>query len=332
MNLRFPLTAAAFLVAGTCSHGALEAADFRRAAESINETIRANHYRPTELDNDAYRQIEKNVIALSETAASADEFVNGFNGIWQKGPFSHVALRRAEQPAADRLASLDTLIAGDGAVTLAWEGGAAILTVNTMSGVDTIEKINAAYAEIARRGAKKLIIDLRRNGGGAFAVVPLVGHLIGKPIDAGVFASGLWYHHHDKPPGPADFSSATPWRGYSVKTFQADVLTRPLTIYRIDPVQPLFKGPVFVLTSARSISAAEIAVNALKSTSRATIVGEKTPGALLSSKLFDVPGGFHLRVPIADFYSIKNGRIEGVGVTPDILVNADQALDVALGL
>ena len=53
---------------------------------------------------------------------------------------------------------------------------------------------------------------------------------------------------------------------------------------------------------------------------------------LLSSKLFDIPGGFHLRVPIADYYSIKNGRIEGVGVTPDISVDADQALDVALGL
>jgi carboxyl-terminal processing protease len=204
--------------------------------------------------------------------------------------------------------------------------------VNTMSGADTIEKINAAYAEIAARGTKKLIIDLRRNGGGAFAVVPLVGHLISKPVDAGVFVSGMWYRTHDKPPGPADFSSATPWQGYSVKTFQADVLTRPLTSYRIDPLQPLFKGPVFVLTSARSISAAEIAVDALKSTGRATIIGEKTPGALLSSKLFDVPGGFHLRVPIADYHSIKNGRIEGVGVTPDMPVNADRALDVALGL
>ncbi len=117
-----------------------------------------------------------------------------------------------------------------------------------------------------------------------------------------------------------------------MKDFQADVLTRPLTSYRIDPLQPLFQGPVVVLTSARTISAAEIAADALKATGRAKIIGEKTPGALLSSKLFDIPGGFHLRVPIADYYSIKSGRIEGVGVTPDISVSADQALDVALGL
>ena len=49
-------------------------------------------------------------------------------------------------------------------------------------------------------------------------------------------------------------------------------------------------------------------------------------------KLFDIPGGFHLRVPIADYYSIKGGRLEGVGVTPDIPVSPEQALDVAMGL
>jgi carboxyl-terminal processing protease len=332
VTLRLLLSAALLLIAGAWSHGPLEAADFRPAVESINQTIRANHYHPAELDNDAYRQIEKDVIALGETAASADEFMNGFNRIWRRGPFSHVGLRRAEQPAADELARFDTQVAGDAAVTLAWRGAAAILTVNTMSGADTLEKINAAYDEVGARGAKKLIIDLRRNGGGAFAVVPLVGHLISEPIDAGVFVSRPWYDDHDKPPGPSDFSSATPWRGYSVKAFQADVLTRPLTSYRIDPMRPLFRGPVFVLTSARSISAAEIAVDALKSIGRATIIGEKTPGALLSSKLFDVPGGFHLRVPIADYYSIKNGRIERVGVTPDMAVKAELALDVALGL
>src|SRR5688572_31218625 len=95
-------------------------------------------------------------------------------------------------------------------------------------------------------------------------------------------------------------------------------------------MEPLFLGPVVVLTSARSISAAEIAADALKSSGRAKIVGEKTPGAVLSSKLFDIPGGFHLRVPIADYYSIAGARLEGHGVTPDIAVSADQALDVAL--
>lgn len=320
------------LVGGACAHIEADAPAFRSTAQLINATIRANHYHPAELDDDAYRRIEAAVVALGETATSADQFTAGFRDIWRRGPFSHVALVRAEEPAADRLARLDTRIGGEGGVTLAWQDAAVILTVNTMSGADTIEKIEAAYDEIAARGAERLIVDLRRNTGGAFAVVPLVGHLLGEPIDAGVFVTRSWYDDHDAPPGPADFPSATPWRGYSVRAFQADMLSRPLTSYRIDPMRPHFRGPVFVLTSARSVSAAEIAADALKATGRATLIGERTPGVLLSGSRFDIPGGFHLIVPIADYYSIENGRIEGVGVTPDVRVNADRALDVALGL
>ena len=326
------LIASLCLLAFACSNALGQNANFREAAESINNTIRANHYRPTELAGEAYRQIEKDVIALGDKATSADEFMNGFNALWRKGPFSHVGLREAEEPAADRIARLDTQFVGDGAVTLGWNGSAAILTINTMNGADTIQAIDTAYGEIVARKAEKLIIDLRSNGGGAFAVVPLIGHLIDKPIDAGVFVVGSWYLTHQQPPLRADFPAARPWRGYSVKAFQADVLTRPLTSYRIDPMKPLYQGPVVVLTSARSLSAAEIAADGLQATGRAKIVGEKTPGAVLSSKLFDIPGGFHLRVPIADYFSIKNGRLEGIGVTPDISVNADRALEVALAL
>lgn len=332
MNVRFALATASILVVGACSHIPEQTTDVRAIATSVNETIRTNHYRPDELDSDRYRQIENDVIALADMAESGEAFRAGFNDIWKQGPFSHVALLRAEETAAERYARLDTMLAGDDAVTLAWQERTAILTVNTMSGADTIERIEASYDEIAARGAEKLIIDLRRNTGGAFAVVPLVGHLIERPIDAGVFVSGAWYEDHGEPPAPADFASATPWRGYSVQAFQADMLSRPLTSYRIDPMQPRYQGRVYVLISARSISAAEIAADALKATGRATLIGEKTPGVVLSSKRFDVQGGFHLMVPIADYLSIKHGRIEGIGVMPDMPVDADAALGVALGL
>ncbi|HET9446711.1 MAG TPA: S41 family peptidase [Steroidobacteraceae bacterium] len=329
MKRRLFLAAA---IAGLCSSVFGQGADarFSEVARAINAKIRANHYRRTELDSEAYRRIEQDVVALGEQATSAEEFIARFNALWREGPFSHVSLGRAEESTAQRYARLDTELGGPEAVNLTWREDIAILAVNTMSGVDTIEAINAAYDQIVSRKAAKLIIDLRSNGGGAFAVVPLIGHLIDKPIDAGVFVVGSWYADHRTPPAPGDFASAKPWRGYSVRAFQADVLTRPLTSYRIDPLLPHFGGPVFVLTSRRSISAAEIAADALKSSGRAKIVGEKTPGAVLSSRLFDIPGGFHLRVPIADYYSITGARLEGTGVTPDVAVSADQALDFAL--
>ena len=235
MNLRFLLVA---VIAGVNSYSA---ADFRATAEMINDTIRANHYRAAELDSETYRQIERGVIALGENARSAEEFIDGFNAIWRKGPFSHVRLRKAQESAAERIAKLDTLVVGPDAVALTWQGSTAVLTVNTMNGADTIEAINNAYGEIVGRKAEKLIIDLRRNDGGAFAVVPLVGHLLEHPIDAGVFVVGSWYADHREATRPCRFSSAEPWRGYSVGKFQRDVMTRPLTSYRIEPMQPVFR-------------------------------------------------------------------------------------------
>jgi C-terminal processing protease CtpA/Prc len=51
---------------------------------------------------------------------------------------------------------------------------------------------------------------------------------------------------------------------------------------------------------------------------------------MLSQTIFDIPGGFHLSLPIADYYSIVSGRIEGVGIVPDIEVDAALALGAAL--
>jgi carboxyl-terminal processing protease len=175
MNRRLFLATGIAVTTCLCSNVLGQTGNFRQPAEAINAAIRANHYRQTELDSDGYRQIEKDVIALGERATSAEEFIEGFNALWRKGPFSHVSLRKAQESAAERYAPLDTEMAGPDAVTLTWQGNVALLTVNTMSGADTIEAIDAAYNQIVSRKAAKLIIDLRRNGGGAFAVVPLVG-------------------------------------------------------------------------------------------------------------------------------------------------------------
>src|SRR5258708_25307817 len=77
-----------------------KAADFRGAAKSINDTIRANYFHPAALDKDAYRQMEKDVIALGETAVAPDEFISGFNGIWRKRPVFHVGPPHPYKPAA----------------------------------------------------------------------------------------------------------------------------------------------------------------------------------------------------------------------------------------
>ncbi|MBK7902596.1 MAG: hypothetical protein IPJ97_06240 [Proteobacteria bacterium] len=44
---------------------------------------------------------------------------------------------------------------------------------------------------------------------------------------------------------------------------------------------------------------------------RAVVVGEQTAGQMLSQKPYDLTEGLQLYLPIADYVSIRAGRIEG---------------------
>ena len=308
----------------------IQQTDYAEVAAAINKTMRTYHYDPAELDTPGYRQIEAAITALSEVVTSDADFVDGFRDIWKNGPFSHVEFRTAQQSADEIAAYLDNLRIGGGGAVLTWKDDVAILTVNTMMGLDTIEEIDAAYVEIANGDADALVIDLRENRGGAFAVRPLVAHLLNETIDGGSFVSQRWNAKHNRAPDLADLKAVEPWDGWSIRAFWADVQDAALTRLSITPVEPIFSGPVYVLTSERTASAAELATDLMQSSGRAVVIGENTAGQMLSQKIFDVPGGFHLSLPVADYYSVKNGRIEGVGVKPDIAADAAEALNVAL--
>jgi hypothetical protein len=303
---------------------------YSTVAAAINATMRTYHYDPEELNTPEYLRIEDAISALGRSATSDEQFIEGFREIWSNGPFSHVTINEAQQSADDLADYLDSLRIGGGGASLRWQGDVAILTVNTMMGLDTIEEIDAAYDEIAERDASGLIIDLRENGGGAFAVLPLVSHLLAEPLDAGVFVSQPWNTAHDREPKRADLEAVEPWEGWSIKSFWADVQTKPVTRISFSPVEPVFDGPVYLLTSKRTASAAELATDALRVAERVTIIGERTAGEMLSQTIFDITGGFHLSLPIADYFSVAKGRIEGVGIEPDIAVESSHALDTAL--
>lgn len=85
-----------------------------------------------------------------------------------------------------------------------------------------------------------------------------------------------------------------------------------------------------VLVSGLTASAAELAADALAANGRAQLIGEPTAGEMLSQKMYDLPQGLQLSLPIADYYAFHSGRIEGAGIQPDEKVPADQALALAL--
>lgn len=314
------------------SNPVLAQTGFAQTVDAINATIRAHHYSPAELAEEAYVTMEARTRALGASAANRDAFLSGFNTLWRDGPFSHVRLQLAHQTVEQMAVYVDEMRVGGGGARLAWSGEVAILTVSTMMGVDTIEEINAAFAEIATRPTSGLIVDLRGNEGGAFAVRALVEHVIVEPLDAGVFASRLWADKSDRAPMQNDVDGLQPWDGWSLRRFWSDTQSVPLTLIRFEPAENTFDGMVYVLTSHNTASAAEMATDALKASGRATLIGEPTAGKMLSQTVFDIPGGFQLWLPIVDYHSLAYGRIEGTGVIPHLETTSGDALKIAIGL
>ena len=155
----------------------------------IEAVLRRELFDPALLDTPAYASLRGELQTLLAGGAQRKQFVKAFNAAWRQGPSSHVRLQPAPAAAAQLAEGFDTLDAGPEAVQLRWQGDTAVLVVRTLMGRDTEAAISAAYREISARPARALVIDLRGNEGGAFALKPLVGHLLAQGLDSGVFVS-----------------------------------------------------------------------------------------------------------------------------------------------
>jgi C-terminal processing protease CtpA/Prc len=96
------------------------------------------------------------------------------------------------------------------------------------------------------------------------------------------------------------------------------------------PGKKFAKQPVYVLTSSKTFSGAEEFAYNLKNLKRATIVGETTGGGAHPTMGKRVDDHFMIGVPFARAINpITKTNWEGTGVTPDVAVPADQALETA---
>lgn len=93
----------------------------------------------------------------------------------------------------------------------------------------------------------------------------------------------------------------------------------------------MFGIPVYYLTSRTTYSAAEHMAMVLKSTGRATLIGETTGGGNHFGGIEPVADGIEVFVPVGHTTDPATGKDwEGVGVAPDVAVPASDALDEAL--
>ena len=163
------------------------------------------------------------------------------------------------------------------------------------------ETVAAAMTCLANTEA--LIVDLRRNGGGEPAMVALVtSYLFGSEP---VHLNDLYWRPEDT---------------------RQQFWTLPYVPgRRFGPDKP-----VYVLTSADTFSGAEEFANNIKELKRGTIVGEATGGGANPGDVFRIHDQVEAFIPTGRAINpISGTNWEGTGVTPDVSVAADEALDTA---
>ncbi|WP_252501980.1 S41 family peptidase [Sporosarcina sp. Marseille-Q4943] len=169
-------------------------------------------------------------------------------------------------------------------------GNIGYMKITTFS-ANMDKAVTKHYTNLKNKGADKLIIDLRYNGGGYVeSAEQLLGHFEGVKT------------------------------AYEMKTREGTTT--------IKPVQSKLKFPkqTYVLVNRYSASASEIVAASLKDQNAAIIVGEKTKGKGTIQSFFEFEDGSALKLTIGEFTGPKKSKIHRTGISPTIASEHDQEL------
>ncbi|MGN6477627.1 MAG: S41 family peptidase, partial [Flavipsychrobacter sp.] len=215
-------------------------------------------------------------------------------------------------------------------VTLKLKGpGTMYMKINSFSG--SAYEMDSAFNVINKGSYENLIIDLRDNpGGSAEAGIAFSGHLISDTTYGGVFLTQKYFRSHHALPSPKDYPSFPRFSEASFNLIIKGIHEQQGLCLQLIPRQPIYKGHLYILTNGNTASTCEPVVYAMKQSKHATIVGERTAGAMLNGETFSMPDGYKLVVPTATFYTTDGYKIDRQGITPDISVPSKDALTTVL--
>lgn len=160
----------------------------------------------------------------------------------------------------------------------------------------SLDWLKTALTELQADPPSAVLLDLRRNPGGHLGVAPdVVGAFFSEPF-------------RFLRPVHLDLEAR-----YSAVVFR----TLPT---RTVPFDHAWTGPLAIVVSPDTASAAEIFAATIQDCRRGVIVGETTMGATAISVEYRLPDGGTISVGIGEMLTFTGRMIEKVGVTPDIVI------------
>jgi carboxyl-terminal processing protease len=236
------------------------------------------------------RRAAEGATASTATAARLSAIARLFDGA--RG--SLVALTLAQDDGHERSVSLRrTLQTREPQLDVRRVAGATVVRFNVFTQGIATELVRLLRERKSLRDARGIVIDLRDNGGGdAEAMIDVASAFLPAGTPLGTF---------------------TARDGRTVATPQ----TRRAMLLAADAITN-YSGALVVLTGARTASASEIFVAALRESHRARVVGEPSCGCVLAIRTrHALADGGLLDVSEMDYRTARGVRLEGAGLTPD---------------
>jgi carboxyl-terminal processing protease len=156
------------------------------------------------------------------------------------------------------------------------------------------QEIAEKIKSVQKKGAKKLVLDLRNNSEG--------------DEDEGVAVANLF------------LAKGT------IGTLQGQKYEK--VTYTADPQKKITDLPVAVLVNHGTAGAAELVAAAIEDNGRGDVVGDKTFGEGSVQKLIEVPDGSALILSVAKYYTPNGKIIQDTGIAPNVLVASNDDLAV----
>lgn len=152
------------------------------------------------------------------------------------------------------------------------------------------QQLKSKFLDLRSKGMKRLVLDLRGNGGGLMSEAVNIISLFVPKGSLAVSSKGKLesreYHTHTEP---------------------------------IDT-----QMPIIVMIDGGSASASEIVSGGLQDLGRATIKGETSFGKGLVQSIRPLPYNGQMKITTAKYYTPSGRCVQGVGVTPDVKIEVPQ--------
>jgi len=153
----------------------------------------------------------------------------------------------------------------------------------------TDDQFLAAMDDLESQGMKKLIVDLRDNGGGLLdAACNILDSLL---------PEGLIVYTEDKYGRRQEISS---------------------------DAEHYFAGDMAVLVNGNSASASEIFAGAIKDYGVGTLIGTQTFGKGIVQSVIPLDDGSAVKITVSRYFTPAGNNIHEVGITPDIVLEPDK--------